>query len=138
MTFTIKPISATDTYPLRRKILWPDGPDELILLADDHLPTTQHFGMFEEDLLIGVISLFEQDGAMQFRKFAVDHAFQGKGYGAALLNHVIDVAQSSSTQRLWCNARVGAIAFYERFGFVAEPKSFFKKGEEYKIAYCVF
>lgn len=138
MTFTIKPISAEDTYPLRCKILWPNGPNELVLLADDHLPSTRHFGIFDADLHIGVISLFEHDGDMQFRKLAVDHAYQGRGAGTALLNHVINVAQNSGTQRLWCNARVGAIMFYERFGFSAEPISFFKKGEEYKIAYRTF
>ncbi|WP_162651357.1 GNAT family N-acetyltransferase [Lentilitoribacter sp. Alg239-R112] len=135
MIFSIKPISAEDTYPLRRKVLWPNGPDALVLLADDHLPSTQHFGLFEADQLIGVISLFEQDGAMQFRKLAVDHAIQGKGYGTALLAHVLDVAQSSGTKRLWCNARVTAMPFYARFGFSAEPDSFFKGDEEYKIAY---
>jgi GNAT superfamily N-acetyltransferase len=131
MTPNIRSITCQQTYAIRKAILWPNGPDGL--------PSTQHLGLYDGDLHFGVISLFTtDDGRMQFRKFALLEDYQNKGAGSKLLSHVIDLAKAQNISLLWCNARVDAAPFYQRFGFSFETKSFFKSDIEYKIAYRNF
>jgi ribosomal protein S18 acetylase RimI-like enzyme len=42
---------------------------------------------------------------------------QGQGIGTLVLNAVFDHVAAEGGDLLWCNARVSAIAFYERAGF---------------------
>jgi len=42
---------------------------------------------------------------------------QGKGYGAAMLEHLKAVARSRGMSRLWLDSRDTARTFYERVGF---------------------
>jgi len=44
-------------------------------------------------------------------------AAQGQGIGTLVLNAVVDHVAAEGGDLLWCNARVSAIAFYERAGF---------------------
>lgn len=139
MTVNIRPITAQESYAIRKAILWPNGPEHMIVIAEDDLPSTQHFGLFDGDIHFGVISLFTtDDGRMQFRKFALLKDYQGQGAGSDLLNHVIELARAQNITQLWCNARVDACLFYQRFGFSFQPDSFFKSDIEYKIAYRDF
>ncbi len=139
MTQKIRPITAQQTYAIRKTILWPKGPEHMIIIDEDGLPSTQHLGLYDDDFHFGVISLFTtDDGRMQFRKFALLENYQNKGAGSILLNHVIDLAKAQNISQLWCNARVDAAPFYQRFGFSFETDSFFKSDIEYKIAYQNF
>ena len=57
MTAKIRSITAQETYAIRKAILWPNGPEHMIVIAEDDLPSTQHFGLFDGDVHFGVISL---------------------------------------------------------------------------------
>jgi GNAT superfamily N-acetyltransferase len=139
MTPNIRSITCQQTYAIRKAILWPNGPEHMIVIDEDGLPSTQHLGLYDGDLHFGVISLFTtDDGRMQFRKFALLEDYQNKGAGSKLLSHVIDLAKAQNISLLWCNARVDAAPFYQRFGFSFETESFFRSDIEYKIAYQNF
>ncbi|RYY07234.1 MAG: N-acetyltransferase, partial [Cytophagaceae bacterium] len=87
----------------------------------------QHFGAFEEEKLVAVISLFiDPAGGARFRKFATDPAWQGRGIGTALLRHTIAAAVAQGAPLLWCDARHTTLAFYERFGLLPEGDIFYK------------
>ena len=92
-----------------------------------------HFGAFENNVLVGVVSLFPNGSDYQFRKFAVDEAIQGKGIGTKLLTHVTAFAQTGGGKRLWCNARLSAVNFYLRFGFEQTGYFFSKGGFDYEM-----
>lgn len=92
-----------------------------------------HFGAFMDNQLVGVVSLFQNGDNFQFRKLAVDETAQGKGIGKAMLNHLIDFVTTGNAKRLWCNARVSAIGFYLKFGFVHTGQLFSKNGFDYEI-----
>ena len=122
---TIRPITPAQTYPLRHAVLWPDQPLDYVKVPDDD--AGQHFGAFEAEQLVAVISLFVgPDGTARFRKFATDPAWQGRGIGSALLRHTIAAATAQGAPALWCDARQTALAFYERFGMQPEGEVFFK------------
>lgn len=123
---TIRPITAEDTLPLRHSVLWPDKPFDYVRVPNDD--EGYHVGGFVEGQLVSVISLFvdEQTAVARFRKFATHPDFQSQGIGTQLLNHVIDLARRAGASKLWCDARLTAAAFYERFGMQADGEIFHK------------
>jgi GNAT superfamily N-acetyltransferase len=121
----IQPIEPSQTYALRHAVLWPDKPLAYVQLPDD--ATGQHYGAFVAEELVAVISLFVgTDGVARFRKFATAPAWQGRGVGTALLQHVIAVARAQGASALWCDARQNTLPFYQRFGLVPEGEVFYK------------
>jgi hypothetical protein len=50
----IKEISASETWPLRHKVMWPNKPLGFIVLSND--AEGIHYGLFENKILISVIS----------------------------------------------------------------------------------
>ncbi|MCI4668027.1 MAG: GNAT family N-acetyltransferase [Bacteroidia bacterium] len=127
----IKKISCQDTWDLRHQVMWPEKDVEYVILDQD--PIGIHYGLFHEDALISVISLFVEGGEMQFRKFATDAHYQGKGHGTHLLSFVMDKAEEEDIRRIWCNARKDKAFFYARFGMRETPHQFEKGGLEYVI-----
>jgi GNAT superfamily N-acetyltransferase len=103
------------TWRIRHEVMYPDLPFDAIKLEND--PNGIHFGLYTNDQLIAVVSLFKLGPAYQFRKFATRVSAQGKGYGTLLLKHIISHVKDAGAERLWCNARVSAAAFYSKFGF---------------------
>lgn len=125
----IKEIEASETWPLRHKVMWPNKPFDFVVLPNDK--EGLHFGLFEKDILVSVISLFINGKEGQFRKFATDDYFQGRGYGTKLLNHLICEAKKLNIKSLKCNARMTAIEFYQRFGMKVASDIVRKNGKDY-------
>lgn len=127
----IKEIEASETWPLRQKVMWPSKPLEFVVLLNDD--EGLHFGLYEKETLVSVISLFINGNEGQFRKFATDDYFQGRGYGTKLLNHLISEAKKMNLKSLKCNARMTAIEFYQRFGMEVASDIIRKNGKDYII-----
>ncbi len=125
----IKQISAADTWDLRHRVMWPEQPFEYVQLAEDEAGI--HFGLFENKQIISVISVFIVNNTAQFRKFATESSLQGQGYGSLLLQHIIQEISDRNIEHLWCNARVSAIGFYQKFGLEVVSDSWLKDGIEY-------
>jgi GNAT superfamily N-acetyltransferase len=119
------------TWRLRRDILYPA--QLLHAMEIDEDDTGLHFGTFYEDKLVSVVSLFQQGGDFQFRKFAVVPQLQKRGVGNRLLQYITDFAKQQGGTRIWCNARLSAIGFYTKAGFVLTGESFSKNGFDYEI-----
>lgn len=127
----IKKIDYTDTYSIRHQVMWPKEPLSYIMLEDDLVG--DHFGYFVEDEMVSVISLFSIDSKVQFRKFATLFEHQGKGYGSALLKHVLCEYEGTDTKLIWCNARLEKTHYYERFGLEKTDETFERKNKKYVI-----
>ncbi|MEI6947207.1 GNAT family N-acetyltransferase [Paraflavisolibacter sp. H34] len=127
----IKEIRPEATWPIRLEAMWPGKPLEFVQLSDD--ASGVHYGLFAEGALVSVVSCFEKNRELQFRKLATLPHQQGNGYGSRLLQHVLDEARRKSIARVWCNARVNKKAFYEKFGLTDTHKRFSKEGIEFTI-----
>ncbi len=125
----IKEIEASETWPLRHKVMWPSKPIEFVVLPNDD--EGLHFGLFDDEILISVISLFIESQEGQFRKFATDNYFQGRGYGTKLLSHLISEVKKRNIKNLRCDARTTAIEFYQRFGMKVASDIIRKNGKDY-------
>ena len=135
LTFTtmihIEQITPQLTWQLRRDVLYPGS--YLHDMEMDEDLQGYHFGAFTVTQLIGVVSLFPLGESWQFRKFAIDPAFQSQGIGKQLLNHITHFAKTEGAKRLWCNARLSAIGFYKKSGFEQTGQTFSKNGIDYEI-----
>ncbi|MCC8424157.1 GNAT family N-acetyltransferase [Mucilaginibacter sp. UR6-11] len=128
---TIEQIRPELTWRLRQQVLYPNSRlYEMEMEEDNH---GYHFGAFRDNNLAGVVSLFRDGTGFQFRKFAVAAEMQNTGIGKAMLNYIIDFAIAEGAKRIWCNARVTAIGFYLRYGFVQTGKLFSKNGFDYEV-----
>lgn len=120
------------TWYLRQKVLYPA--QKLYEMEMDEDLNGIHFGAFTSNKLIAIVSLFEvKSGNFQFRKFAVDPDYQGRGIGNELLAYITDFARNEGGKRLWCNARDSAFGFYLKAGFALTNKPFTKNGFNYDI-----
>ncbi len=126
MLCDIREISAAQTWPLRHLVMWPDQPLAYIQLPNDH--EGKHYGLFVEQQLVSIISLFKDSHSVQFRKFATLANFQKKGYGGALFQYVFEIVKKDGSSKVWCNARIDKASFYQKFGMV-ETNRHFRKGE---------
>lgn len=129
MSIIIKEIEASDTWDLRHRIMWPEKSIDYVKLDEDK--DGVHFGLFKDEQLVSVVSLFITGNEAQFRKFATDYIVQGNGYGTKLLQHVLLVAQQNEIEIIWCNARADKASFYKRFDLVETDQKFNKGGIDY-------
>ena len=125
MQFDIKPITAKDTLPVRHTVLWPDKPIEFSQLADDS--KCLHFGIFVDQHLVTVASVFLQNDKARLRKFATLHDYQGNGLGRAMLEHIETQLAHTNCKLLWCDDRTTATTLYERFGMQRTGELFYKQ-----------
>lgn len=128
---SIEQIRQELTWKLRRDVLYPGEHLHDMGLEEDN--DGIHFGAFNDNKLAGVVSLFQNDGAFQFRKLAVDPSVQGMGIGSELLNYITRYAVENGGTMIWCNARTTAINFYLKHGFIATGRTYSKKGIDYEI-----
>jgi phosphoribosylformimino-5-aminoimidazole carboxamide ribotide isomerase len=122
----IRQISADDTLQLRRDVLYPN--ESFAYVKVDHDNDGLHFGVFDHGQLVTVVSLFLGRGSAQFRKLATAPAAQGKGYGKAILAHLVDICKKEKIKVLWCNARDTAAGFYSKLGYIKRGDYFAKGG----------
>lgn len=122
--FEIKEITSKETYPLRKKVLWPNK--SLSNQAIETDADSQHFGLFIDGNLISIISYYSISNTARFRKFATHPDYQNLGYGSRLLSFIIDFSIESNITLLWCDARVSAKKYYSKFGFETTSDVFYK------------
>ncbi|TDW48723.1 acetyltransferase (GNAT) family protein [Flavobacterium sp. 270] len=132
----IKTITASDTWQIRHEVMWPDQPFEFVQLEEDDLGI--HFGVFDDEKLVAIVSCFITDDEMQFRKLATLETYQGKGIASKLLQHILNLAKEKGLKKVWCNARNNKKAFYEKFGMLDSHKSFTKAGQEFTVMEIYF
>jgi GNAT superfamily N-acetyltransferase len=127
----IRTVAPEAVWPMRHRVMYPDHDFEAIKLPDD--AEGIHLGLFDDNELVSVVSLFRRGDELQFRKFATETARQGKGYGAQLLAGLIDLARQQGLRRVWCNARRNAAGFYGRFGVRETEETIFKDGYDFVV-----
>jgi len=131
MGTAIRKVEKEEVWKLRHQIMWPDKEFDYIKLKDDHVGI--HYGLFIDQNLTSVISLFISNDEGQFRKFATLQYEQGKGYGSKLLDYVINETKKSGVKKIWCNARENKVNFYKKFGLQATDTKFIKGDKSYII-----
>ncbi|NII25809.1 1-(5-phosphoribosyl)-5-[(5-phosphoribosylamino)methylideneamino]imidazole-4-carboxamide isomerase [Pseudoflavitalea sp. X16] len=125
----IKAVPLADVWRMRQAVMYPAESLDFVKLEEDEAGL--HLGVYINGEVVSVISVFEDRGRVQFRKFATKTDQQGKGYGTALLQYVMDWAKHHNKQSIWCNARLTATAIYKKFGMQATGDAWQKYGLDF-------
>ncbi len=128
-------INASETIPVRHAVLRKGKPIASCHFEGDELPATQHFGLSEQDKIIGVISVFEKklsgftdENQAQMRGMAVLQTHQKMGFGKLLVEHCEQELRCQGVSLIWFNARENAVGFYERLGYHTIGNAFMIEG----------
>jgi len=130
----IKEIDATDTYQLRHEILRPQQSIEQCKYPGDLDSSTIHYGVFYSKRIVGILSIYKQkhpefhtSKCRQLRAMAIKEHMRGKGYAASLLAEAESDSLKKGATYIWLNARLKAVGFYEKYGYL-------RLGEKFDIA----
>lgn len=119
------------THDLRRRVLRAHDPSLPVENPQDLAPGAFHLAVVDDDgTVVGIGSFspqpFPADGraAVRLRGMAVEPARRSEGIGGLLLQAAFDRLRHEGVRTLWANARMPALAFYERHGFTAVGEPF--------------
>jgi predicted GNAT family N-acyltransferase len=119
---------ADTTYPLWRDVLRDGNP---VARIDDPVGTFHLAAHAADGTVVGVVRFspgecpWRPDArtAWQLRGMATDPTVRGSGAGRLLVAEGLRRVAELGGDLVWCDARIGAVGFYERMGFrvVTEP-----------------
>ncbi|WP_337968618.1 GNAT family N-acetyltransferase [uncultured Flavobacterium sp.] len=139
----IKEIPSKETYIVRQPVLRKGKSIESCIFEGDDLETTKHFGLFEDESLIGIISLFQkinpifaENNQAQIRGMAILENHQKKGIGETLVKHCEKYCNANNVDLIWFNARTAAVGFYKKMNYETLGDAFDIKdvGEHYLMS----
>ncbi len=124
MAVNILNISSAESYAVRHPVLREGKPLESCRFPDDDAETTVHFGIYVDDKLSGVASVFENstpllesENQLQLRGMAVLKEMQGLRLGEKILKHAEQFAKQKNADLMWFNARKIAFGFYQKCAY---------------------
>lgn len=123
----VKIISPAETYPLRRAVLRKNMPNESHEFNGDFDGNTFHLGYFNDNQLLGIVTIMKNGEVAQIRGMAVDEHQQGKGIGRELMIMAEKMLTQENVHKIWMNARETAVPFYEKLGYAIEGEIFMIK-----------
>jgi GNAT superfamily N-acetyltransferase len=131
LSHQVRRLSAQDVIPLRTAVLRPHAPPNTHTFPGDDAPETYHAGVFLEDELVGVASVFQEAPpfaaspfAWRLRGMAVVPQVRRTGYGRVLVQSCLDYIASQKGTLLWCHGRTSALQFYRALGFQTYGEEF--------------
>lgn len=132
---TIRRVSIGEIIELRHRLLRAGLPREAAQFPGDDDPVTWHVGLFhlcppnENAPVVScasfMLNTYKNEPAWQLRGMCTDDAHQSKGFGGRLLTATENaIVKDSGVRLFWCNARVPALAFYQRHGWLIDSDEF--------------
>ena len=136
-SIVVRPIDAAQACIVRAEVLRPHWTPLQCSWPMDDDPRTLHLGGFIDGKLSGVATFIAEpheqigeelrlarDSMMKLRGMATRTGFQGTGVGSAVLSHGMNELRERGLSHLWCNARMTALHFYEKHGWVTWGEEF--------------
>lgn len=117
---------------LRQRVLRPHQTIDELRSTSDDLPTTANYAAYAGTEVVCTASVRREDPswpagdgpAWRLRGMATADGWRSRGIGAMVLDAVVQYVAAQGGGLLWCSARVPAVPFYRRAGFVT-------RGEEW-------
>jgi N-acetylglutamate synthase-like GNAT family acetyltransferase len=127
-SYEIGEATAEEVRPLRSRYLRPDHPDEAVVYKSDIDETARHFAARDaEGRILAVASLCVMDRVagippfghpgMRMRGLAVEDDSRGKGIGAAMVAHLLEIAREAGVAEAWATAPTRNLPFFRKHKF---------------------
>lgn len=116
--------------PVRHGVLRPNLPLESAKYPEDNDPEVFHLAARDErGAVIGCVTFLPEpfegrERSWRFRGMATLAEHRNRGLGGEILEAGIAEAAKRGAERVWCNGRTAARAFYVRHGFVTVGAEF--------------
>lgn len=116
-------IPARETVAIRHEVLRTGMPVESCYWDKDEAEGTFHLGGYVNDTHVGVCTFQREthpltgEDAYRLRGMAVLPEYRGHGVAALMLAAGEDRARRSGITEAWLDARIGAVGFYEKYGW---------------------
>ena len=95
----------------------------------------EHFLIFFDNKPVGTSRVRITEEGVKIERFAVLKQYRGKNTGAELLKKILE-EYLPLNQKIYLNAQVQAMKFYEKFGFKKTGKLFYEANiKHYKMIY---
>lgn len=127
----VRQISAAETIPIRHRVLRKNKAVETCYFTGDKDLNTFHLGVFFNAELAGICTLVKNNKEIhqdvfshQLRGMAVLEEYQGSHIGKTLMEFLPEFLTSKGIFQIWCNARISAVSFYQKFGFTTHGFEF--------------
>lgn len=113
-------------WDLRERIL--RTPLDLSLTAEDRANDARcwHYGLFNDRQIIASVTVqlntdsVDKSKQVKLRQMVVEPVYQGRGLGRQLIEQTEAVLRSKAITSISLAARLPAVAFYQKLGFIAE------------------
>jgi predicted GNAT family N-acyltransferase len=125
----IRLITLDEALPIRHCVLWPDK--QLSFCKVDGDDAASHYGVYLNNTLVSIASIYVEGRVARLRKFATLEDFQGRGAGTQLINYIVAELKQAGIEIFWCDARTTAVGFYKKFGMEVQGAEFVKSGIGY-------
>lgn len=127
----IRLLRPEETHALRLAVLRPGQAVEAVDWPMDRADGTFHVGVEEHGRLLAVAT-FQPEGhprlgaqaPFRLRGMATDPGHRGQGHGTRLLAFGVGHARAAGSDLIWCHARMAAVPFYARNGFLCAGEPF--------------
>ena len=120
----IATITAAETYFIRISVLRKGKTLSECPFDGDDAPTTIHLGLFVDEILVGIVSVFKNSNTLfakvnqyQIRGMAVLDSYQQLGYGKLLIKAAEKSISCFNNPLIWMNAREVAVPFYTKLQY---------------------
>ena len=119
----IDSVEASEILDIRLAVLRKGMRIEDCHFEGDNDSNTCHLVAKDHTTAVGCCSLMKKDWSeyenlsYQLRGMAVLEPHQGRGVGAELLKAAESVVRDKNAELIWFNARIGAVNFYQKFGY---------------------
>lgn len=129
-------IDAEATVPLRSRVLRPGYPLDDSRFPGDDDALTFHAGAVLDGCVVSIASMYlesraadtpaggapraadhDTGTAWRLRGMATEPGLRGSGAGRIALDACLAHVRAHGGTLAWCNARIGAVGFYERLGW---------------------
>ncbi len=121
--YTIKQITAEETWPVRHPVLRKGRPLKDVYMEADEKESTFHVGIFHKEAIIGVASFMDDSKPIfkgiqyRLRGMAVLPEYRRRGIAELLLKKGEKILKERNCTLLWFNARIIAVSFYKNMGY---------------------
>jgi GNAT superfamily N-acetyltransferase len=131
LRFTVESLDVEAIRPIRHEVLRPGLPEDSTRFRGDDHPLSGHIGVRllrngRRSLIVAVGTVFPDPPpwdpgrahAWRIRGMATKEGSRGQGLGRCVLDALVSHATDRAGVFIWCHARIGALDFYRRAGFV--------------------
>ena len=84
---------------------------------DSYDDTAEFALLFDNEKAVGTARIAETDQGFKIGRIAILKDYRGKGYGALIVNAVTEKARDKGARKVYVDAQLYAVKFYEKLGF---------------------